>query len=619
MPDHPDTISQDLSDIRARIEALNIPISVFLGIGYSKGEFRVTERGAEDVSLHVKVPTGEDDFEYISRWLKKRASHEGFKYIGAGLSGEGDLHNLASLLWLENDIVTFVRPNGISEENCARLAVYAREHFKDDETLVVDVEKDCCVSVHDLVSREAYESISTPEEIEALDTLTEKFKGKKIRFISATPRGGGVALMRHAHIRLLHLWGVDASWHVLEERADAFLITKTKFHNVLQGVAKNGTELTERDIEVYQGWMRENAELLEDTITDADVIVVDDPQPSGLIPFIKEKNPDAKIIYRSHIQIVSELTDVSGTPQNRVWNFIWKFAQQADLFVSHPIPDFVPENVQKDDVILTPPTTDPLDGLNKPLSDEDMEYYFKLFDKILIEANQKPLDHSRPYVIQVARFDPSKGIPDVLEAFSDVYREFEEGEKPQLVIVGHGSVDDPDGIPIYNLVMELLESEYEELAEDVKVARLPHIDQLLNVLMCGSKVALQLSHREGFEVKVTEALMKGKPLISYNAGGIPLQMKGGVTGFVVEEIGDTESVGKHLLDLLTDEALYDRMSTSAQKFARRDVFTMAGVISWLFLANHLIEHGELPETGEERKNFISQMKELPSHLEILDI
>lgn len=37
----------------------------------------------------------------------------------------------------------------------------------------------------------------------------------KIAFFSATPQGGGVALMRHALMRFLRLAGVNASWRVL--------------------------------------------------------------------------------------------------------------------------------------------------------------------------------------------------------------------------------------------------------------------------------------------------------------------------------------------------------------------------------------------------------------------
>jgi hypothetical protein len=51
----------------------------------------------------------------------------------------------------------------------------------------------------------------------ALLKITNEIKtmGTKIAFFSSTPQGGGVALMRHALIRLFKLLGVDAKWYSL--------------------------------------------------------------------------------------------------------------------------------------------------------------------------------------------------------------------------------------------------------------------------------------------------------------------------------------------------------------------------------------------------------------------
>jgi len=40
-------------------------------------------------------------------------------------------------------------------------------------------------------------------------------RGIKAAFFSSTPQGGGVALMRHALVRLFDLLGVDVKWCVL--------------------------------------------------------------------------------------------------------------------------------------------------------------------------------------------------------------------------------------------------------------------------------------------------------------------------------------------------------------------------------------------------------------------
>jgi hypothetical protein len=74
---------------------------------------------------------------------------------------------------------------------------------------------------------------------------------------------------------------------------------------------------------------------------------------------------------------------------------------------------------------------------------------------------------------------------------------------------GISSIDDPDGTTIYDQTMELLEKKYVDIASDVVVMRVGPIDQLLDALISQAKVVLQLSTREGFEVKVSEAIHKG--------------------------------------------------------------------------------------------------------------
>jgi hypothetical protein len=100
----------------------------------------------------------------------------------------------------------------------------------------------------------------------------------------------------------------------------------------------------------------------------------------GLIPLAKHLAPDRPVLYRSHIQIRSDLADKSGTPQEDIWQFLWDNIKHADMFISHPMPSFVPKNVPRERVAYLPATTDWLDGLNKPLSDWDMGYYGHLYN-----------------------------------------------------------------------------------------------------------------------------------------------------------------------------------------------------------------------------------------------
>lgn len=146
------------------------------------------------------------------------------------------------------------------------------------------------------------------------------------------------------------------------------------------------------------------------------------------------------------------------------------------------------------------------------MAEWDLQYYLHILRQTCQAQALPQLDYpNRGFFTQIARFDPSKGIPDVIKSYAR-FRELMKDEPKrnvhQLVICGHGSVDDPDGSLIYDQTMNLINQSYPGLADDIVVVRLGPSDQILNAIMSLSTVALQLSTREGFEVKVSEALHK---------------------------------------------------------------------------------------------------------------
>lgn len=574
-------------------EQAPIHLATYASIQAKDHMLHIAQECAGNITTHTKAISSQDAANEIISSLEQASQQSDLQYTALAFKEEDQLKDLGAKLWLQEDIVPFMIGKHTASyqaplENLVREVV---AKFDADNIASIEIDENREVQVAELATLEDYRKTASPEDFDLLLKLARAFHGKKLMFISATPRGGGVALMRHALIRLLRLLHVDAHWYVLIPDSDAFDITKAKFHNVLQAVASPDTVLTEEDKAVYESWTRENAAVLDKAFRQANIVVIDDPQPAGLIPYIKQANPGARIIYRSHIQIVSSLASTPGTPQYATWSFLWDKIRLANYFVSHPMKMFIPANVPDEKIFYMPATTDPLDGLNKPLTGEQMSRYLRLFNSLLVQEGQKPLDEARPYIIQVARFDPSKGIPHLLEAYRKLRRMLEEQGKviPQLVITGNGSIDDPDGTRIYNETWQILHSDgYASFVDDVKVLRLPHRDQVLNTLLRMSAVVLQLSIREGFEVKVTEALMKGKPVIAHNVGGIPLQVQDGVNGYLVE-IGDTTRVAQCLYKLLTDSVQYQHMSQAATAYADKDCLTIPNAICWLYLAVQLLK------------------------------
>jgi phage tail sheath gpL-like len=108
--------------------------------------------------------------------------------------------------------------------------------------------------------------------------------------------------------------------------------------------------------------------------------------------------------------------------------------------------------------------------------------------------------------------------------------------------------------------------------------------------MANAHVVLQLSTYEGFEIKVSEALHAGRPVIATNAGGIPLQVKDKINGYLVQP-GDWKTVANHLMELFTDTKLHDRMSYAARTGVSDEVGTVGNAISWYYLATKWSHRG----------------------------
>lgn len=119
--------------------------------------------------------------------------------------------------------------------------------------------------------------------------------------------------------------------------------------------------------EMVMEWIKENARrywmcpggpLKPPSEGGADLVVVDDPQMPTVIPLSKSQAPDRPVIFRSHIQIRSDLISQPATPQAETWAYLWDSIKLADLFISHPVKSFVPHNVPCDTNGYMPATTD---------------------------------------------------------------------------------------------------------------------------------------------------------------------------------------------------------------------------------------------------------------------
>jgi trehalose synthase len=169
------------------------------------------------------------------------------------------------------------------------------------------------------------------------------------------------------------------------------------------------------------------------------------------------------------------------------------------------------------------------------------------------------VDPKRPMICQVSRFDPWKDPLGVIDAYRIAREEYPE---LQLVLVGSLAHDDPEG-------QEWLQKVFDHRDHDRDIHVLTNLDGVsnheVNGFQTAAKVVIQKSTREGFGLVVSEGLWKGKPVIGGRAGGIPLQVIDGQTGYLVDS---PEECGHRLLDLLRDESRCEQMGAAGRELVR---------------------------------------------------
>ena len=348
--------------------------------------------------------------------------------------------------------------------------------------------------------------------------IVPKFKGLKVNMVNSTPRGGGVAEILKSLVPLMRGVGIDARWYTIPPREDFFKITK-EIHNALQG---KECSFPFWDRVKYLQHVERSAYLMNDM--KADIWVVHDPQPAGVIMYLPKFHPS---ICRLHIDLT--------LPNREAWDFISGFVGAYDkVIVSSK--DFIQKEI-KDETIVFAPAIDPIAAKNK---------MFKLKEAKDILKNYG-INMNDPLISQVSRFDPWKGFPELIEAYKMAKKKIPD---LQMALVGfHMASDDPESVKVFKAVKEMANSDPNIfLFSDPEKLGSLKVNDFVNAVQTASDVVLQNSKREGFGLTVTEALWKARPVVASAVGGITLQVIHNFTGILVHSIEGTAYQIRYLLN-----------------------------------------------------------------------
>ena len=396
-----------------------------------------------------------------------------------------------------------------------------------------------------------YRSIVGEEVIAEIRALAKPLQGARVVHVNATPFGGGVAEMLVTLVPLMRDVGLDTGWQVIEGEDEFFNVTKA-CHNGLQGMDIPFTE------EMKAVWRRYNEMNAAKFEGEYDFVVVHDPQPAGLLHY-HGRGAGKHWAWRCHID--------TSHPNPAYWDFFAPYIgeYEAGIFTME---HYVGPGVSYDHLAIITPTIDPLSPKNAPLEEDKAREIVARFG----------VDVSRPLITQVSRFDPWKDPLGVIDAYRIVKQRIPE---VQLALVGSMASDDPEG-------WYYLDKTIRHAGEDDDVHILHNFHGVggleVGAFQMISDVVIQKSTREGFGLVVTEALWKGKPVVGGNAGGIPLQVLDGETGFLVDSV---EECGEKMLYLLQHREEAAVLGAAAREHVRRNFLTTRHLADYLELFNRL--------------------------------
>jgi glycosyltransferase involved in cell wall biosynthesis len=146
----------------------------------------------------------------------------------------------------------------------------------------------------------------------------------------------------------------------------------------------------------------------------------------------------------------------------------------------------------------------------------------------------------------VARMEPEKGHPTLLEAWPAVVRAVPDA---YLLVVGEGSQ------------RQALEQQARDLRIAHRVVFTGRRDDVPAVT-AALDVAVLPSYREAQGLTILEAMALARPVVASNVGGIPEMIEDGVTGLLVEP-HDAVALSAAIVRLLTDHPLADTLARQA--------------------------------------------------------
>lgn len=373
----------------------------------------------------------------------------------------------------------------------------------------------------------AHAPVAGAEAIEAVRAAAGPVRGARVLHVSGA-HGGRVPELLSALLPLAADAGIEVEWRVLFGDPDLQRVARA-LQDGFQGAE---TAIDDSDWDAY---LDACARVASSLGQDIDTVVLHDPGVLGLAAAL-----DEKIVWRCHLD--------ASEPDPPLLERALPLAESCAV-VAAPDEAFVPETLRGSRLHRSPPGIDPLSPRNSPPEP-------RLAGRMVRGLG---VDLDWPFVCQVMRLDRWKDPHATLEAFALARQELVE---LQLVVAAELDAADPAG---WRAAKEV--SDY--AGDQQRVMFVTNYEGVGQLELCAlerlARVALHRAVREGFGLGASQALWKETPVVGNRQGGLPLQVRDGVDGYLADA---TEETAARIVELVRDPGLAIEMGKAGRQHVR---------------------------------------------------
>lgn len=194
----------------------------------------------------------------------------------------------------------------------------------------------------------------------------------------------------------------------------------------------------------------------------------------------------------------------------------------------------------------------------------------QIYNPITISSN-KTSDCISKEIVAIGRMDKQKGFDLLIDCWKLLEEHYPDW---QLKIYGGG---DPT---IYN--------------NQISNLGLKHIKILgptdnVPAALCESSIYVLSSRYEGFSLTICEAMTCGLPIVSFDCPSGPAELiSHGLNGFLVKNVGDTDTMARHISSLIENENMRKRYGSESLRMSKE--YNIEKILAqWVSLFERLTE------------------------------